>query len=96
MSRYIETSTKLQELVDTFLDEHASETYAPATPEAAIALGHIINLAVRCNPRQSQGIVRRNIVATAMKHHCNVTMTKETDERTQRTFNKIHITGKDS
>jgi hypothetical protein len=33
-------------------------------------------------------------VATALKDYCNVTMTKEYDEQTDREYNKIHITTK--
>lgn len=62
---------------------------------AAKQIGHIINLAVRCCPRGVQGTVRKNIVEAAVKDYCKVWMTKETDERSQRTFNKIHIVAKE-
>lgn len=90
MAYYLQTAEELRKEVKGFL-----ETYSPANEEhakdMARTLGHIVNLAIRCNPRQPQGTVRRNIVATAMKDYCLVTMTRETDEKTSREFNKIHI-----
>jgi len=94
MSRYLETAESLGERVRAFLDLINRVTVPIPTnkePEVAVALGHLINLAVRCNPRQAQGTVRKNIVAVAMRGLCKVTMTKETDEKTGRTYNKIHI-----
>ena len=91
MARYLETATQLSKEIDSFLDTFCEMDGQGIPPQAAVQLGHIVNLAVRCNPRQSQGTVRKNIVATAMKHHCIVTMTKETDEVSGREFNKIHI-----
>lgn len=98
MSRYLETAAKLKDEINAFMQQFVNDIDQMEPQkfmeEAAVALGHIINLAVRCNPRQSQGTVRKNIVATAMKDYCNVSMTRETDERTGREFNKIHIEAK--
>jgi hypothetical protein len=60
--------------------------------QMVVQLGHIINLAIRCSPRGVQHTVRLNIVKEAVGKYCRVTMTEETDERTQRTYHKIHIT----
>ena len=93
MARYLEMAAELRKDVNILLEqvfEHG-DWLPMEKDELATKLGHIINLAVRCNPRQPQGTVRKNIVATAMKDYCKVTMTQETDERTGREYNKIHI-----
>ena len=90
MAYYMEAAGKLKSDVDSFLQFVPIED----VPAAAVALGHIINSAVLCNPRKPHGTVRKNIVVEAMKSYCKVTMTKETDERTGREFNKIHILAK--
>lgn len=96
--RYLETARQLKGEVDTFMERFVGDLDVGDLEgfkrQASVALGHIINLAVRCNPRQSQGTVRKNIVATAMEDHCKVTMTRERDERTGKEFNKIHISAK--
>ncbi len=43
------------------------EKMVSAFDGSPVQLAHIINLAVRCNPRQPQGTVRKNIVAGACK-----------------------------
>lgn len=90
MAHYLETAQQLKELVNQFMEQHGSEL-AEANSKMAVDLGMIINLTVRCNPRQSQGVVRKNIVETAMTSWCTVTMSKEHDTQTQRSFNRIHI-----
>lgn len=89
MARYLETADQLRKEVESFMVAITLEDADMG--QLAVQLGHIINLAVRCNPRQAQGTVRKNIVAKAMMKYCSVTMTKEYDERTDRQFNKIHI-----
>ncbi len=94
MPRYLETAQKLREEVQSFVNNFILVPECETTPDSIVQLAHIINLAVRCSPRGIQGVIRRNIVATAMKDYCNVTMTEEWDESTGRHFNKIHITSK--
>lgn len=91
MSKYLETAEALRKEVKSFIERYITDRMHCDSAEAFVQLGHIINLAVRCNPRQPQGTVRKNIVATAMKDYCRVTMTREEDPKTGRTFNKIHI-----
>lgn len=91
MARYLQVAEQVRSAVDSFLEQFVSEDQRQA---AAIQLGHIVNLSVRCNPRPSQGVVRRNIVAKAMENHCKVAMTKEADEKTGREYNKISILSK--
>jgi len=92
MARYMELSAELSKLVDKFMEQFVDDEFFD---DAGVQMGHIINLAVRCNPRQPQGTVRRNIVGTAMKRFCDVHMSKEFDEKTGREYNKIHIKPKD-
>ena len=100
MARYMETAAQLRKEVESFINLYVKVDSALPTMseelarEAAVKLGHIVNLAVRCNPRQAQGTVRKNIVQEAVKAYCNVTMTREHDEATDREYNKIHITPK--
>ena len=91
MSRYLETSRQLGKEVENLLKLHFDSWSPDDQGAVAVHLGHIINLAVRCNPLQSPCTVRRSIVATAMGRYCNVTMTRELDEKSGREFNKIHI-----
>lgn len=93
MPKYLETANDLRKEIEHFVDAYVL-TPCPDICAATIALGHIVNLAVRCNPRQSQGTVRKNIVAKAMQKYCEVQMTRETDEKTKREYNKIHITSR--
>ena len=90
MASYMERAEDLKELVDQFLVDHVGFGHG----KAAIALGHIVNLAVRCNPRQLQGTVRKNIVAKAMEEYCNVTMSRKLDEISGRAYNLITIVAK--
>jgi len=92
MPLYLERAEDLRGLVKDLMQAIPNRNESHFIP---VTLGHIINLAVRCNPRQPQGTVRKNIVATAMKDYCNVRMTKETDKRTGVTYNKIYITAKE-
>ena len=108
MSRYMETANELRKNVEAFMEAFVEEPLTHEggeqgridpqdrliTAVAAVQLGHIINLAVRCSPRPVQGTVRKNIVAEAMKKYCEVTMTKEYDEKTDNEYNKIHIIAK--
>ena len=94
MPKYLETAADLKKEVDALMYLITSDMEVdPAV--AAKQIGYIINLAVRCSPRGVQGTVRKNIVATAMKDYCRVWITRETDERTGREFNKIHIEPKE-
>lgn len=98
MTRYLETARELQKEVDSFLGLVDWSTQDVSFGLACVQLGHIINLAVRCNPRQPQGTVRKNIVETAMANHCKVSMTKELkdpEEPSKGTYNKIHIVAKE-
>ena len=89
MARYMEIASDLRKEVDSFLNQFIHEEYQQ---EAAVKLSHMINLAVRCAPRPVQSTVRLNIVKEAVGRYCKVTMTEGLDERTQRTYHKIHIT----
>ena len=98
MAKYLETAEDLRKAVNAFLETHCENDGQGISPGAGVELGHIVNLAVltvECNPRQSQGVVRENIVATAMKNHCKVTMTKVMDEKTKREYNRINIVAKE-
>lgn len=102
MARYMETAADLAKEVDSLmkditdlyfgdaldLDDEEAEQNTFAT---ARQIGHIINLAIRACPRGVQHTVRLNIVREAVGKYCKVSMTEEVDERTQRTFHKIHI-----
>lgn len=99
MARYLDTASDLRKEVNSFMEAYVKDNHpmvedSANMKEAAVQLGHIINLAVRCSPRAVQGTVRKNIVATAMGKFCEVAMTQEVDEKTGRNFNKIHITPK--
>ena len=94
MARYMETAADLAKEVNSLLED---ERLIPQSDEAiknivSQKIGHIINLAIRACPRGVQHTVRLNIVREAVGKYCKVTMTEEVDERTQRTFHKIHIT----
>ena len=93
MPRYLETAAKLNERVEDLFAfvESTHPVDGPYEDQLAIMLAHIVNLSVRCNPRQSQGVVRKIIVEIAMGARCNVSMTRETDADTGREFNQIHI-----
>jgi hypothetical protein len=93
MARYLQVAEELRKEVESFMESFL-DVKKPDGP-AAVALGHIINLAVRCNPRQAQGTVRKNIVQTAMRNYCRVTMDRLTDPKTGRSYNKISIASKD-
>ena len=90
MARYMETAADLAKEVEALLAECAvceGEKVGAITQR----VGHIINLAIRACPRGVQHTVRLNIVREAVGKYCRVTMTEEMDERTQRTYHKIHI-----
>lgn len=90
MARYMETAADLAKEVEALLAECAvceSEKVGAITQR----VGHIINLSIRACPRGVQHTVRLNIVREAVGKYCRVTMTEELDERTQRTYHKIHI-----
>jgi len=87
MSRYLHTIEELRKQVETFVEFYSLTD----RKEALVQLGHIVNLAVRCNPRQVQGTVRKNIVQGAMQKYCLVEMFRETDPKTGVEFNKIQI-----
>lgn len=90
---YQERISQLRVEVESFINRLFGEGFDHEN-EAAQVLGYIVNMAVRCNPRQPQHTVRKNIVSGAVGRYCTVWMTEETDERTGKTFNKIHIHGK--
>jgi len=97
MARYLEIAEQLQKKVKQFVESNLLRGNSVCNEVDSVAvedLGHIINLAVRCNPRQSQGVVRENIVKVAMRNYCDVTMTKERDGETGREYNLIHISAK--
>lgn len=85
---YLETAEELRQEVEVYLDTYCGEDQVH---EAAVKIGHIINLAIRACPRGVQHTVRKNIVATAVKDYCRVSMTECTDERTGRSYHKINI-----
>jgi aminoglycoside phosphotransferase len=105
MARYMETADELRKEVESFvkifiegepLTQQVGEEQVPVDPQdrrnvAAQRLGHIVNLAIRACPRGVQHTVRLNIVREAVGRYCKVTMTEETDERTGRSYHKIHI-----
>lgn len=94
MVRYLEVAEQLKEKVNQFVETYlprGTPTMYEIDPIALEALGHIINLAVRCNPRQPQGTVRKNIVAKAMENYCDVYMTRELDDDSGHEYNLIHI-----
>ena len=97
MPRYIETASRLQGEIQTFLDGHFGKD-ADLSPQAmgakchaARQLGYIVNLAVRCAPRSVQSTVRKNIVQIATRGYCNIGMRKATDPVTGKEYNKISI-----
>jgi len=90
MAYYLERAEDLKELVDTFVEEFLDGFDVNKKNDALIQLGYIINLAIRCNPRQPQGTVRRNIIQKAIGDHVVVSMTKEVSERGS-TYNKLHL-----
>lgn len=85
MARYLETARKLHDAIEKFAKR------LNLTNEDIADLGLIANLAVRCCPRACQSTVRRNIIAEAVKGHCNVSMNKVRDEKTGFEFNAISI-----
>ena len=91
MPRYLETADQLRKEVESFLDCFVQYEGFVSRAEAAVQLGHIVNLAVRCSPRGVQHTVRKNIVATAMKKYCRVSMTQVMDETTGSSYYKITI-----
>lgn len=97
MPRYLDVSEDLRKEVNNFLDTFVRPDdlgrFDPQ-PRAAVALGYIINLAIRACPRGVQHTVRKNIVATALKDHCNVSMSECFDEKSGQSYNKIEITSK--
>ena len=93
MTHYMENAKRLQKDIYDFVEEHI--TVDDQFDSAIIALGHIVNSAVLCNPRKPQGTVHKNIVAEAVKGYCNVTMTRETDPESGKEYNKIHISAKE-
>jgi len=86
----METAADLAKEVEGLVDSLEGCNLAPSY--LANKIGHIINLAIRACPRGVQHTVRLNIVREAVGKYCKVTMTEEVDERTQRTYHKIHIT----
>lgn len=107
MARYMETAAKVRKEAEALLvdiehlifravgqEEIDPEAVEEHKRELAKRIGYIVNLAIRACPRGVQGTVRKNIVQEAVKDYCHVTMTRETDERTGREYNKIHITSK--
>ena len=87
---YMQTADELRKEVETLVNALEAGWSVPPV-DIAKQIGHIVNLAVRCAPRAVQGTVRKNIVSKAVEKYCRVTMTRETDERTGREYNKIHI-----
>ena len=107
MARYLEIAGDLRKEVEACLNgvkqliENAIEThpedvtteecFKQPIQDLAVKIGHMINLSIRACPRGVQHTVRLNIVKEAVGRYCRVTMTEEMDERTQRTYHKIHI-----
>lgn len=91
MARYMETAADLAKEVEAFINGMHYDYTESELKSIAGKLGHIINLAIRACPRGVQHTVRLNIVREAVGKYCRVTMTEELDERTQRTYHKIHI-----
>lgn len=92
MARYLETARELGKDVESLIEYLTLPE--PDMEQVAVKIAHIVNLSVRCSPRGVQGTVRKNIVQEAVRKYCRVSMTKETDERTGRSYNKIHISPK--
>lgn len=90
MARYMEVAGDLAKEVESLLAEIG--VCDEKTGVITAKIGHIINLAIRACPRGVQHTVRLNIVKEAVGKYCRVTMTEEVDERTGKTYNKIHIT----
>lgn len=97
MPKYLDVSEDLRTEVNNFLNAFIRPDDLGRfddRPRAAVALGYIINLAIRACPRGVQHTVRKNIVATAVKDYCNVAMHECFDEKSGRSYNKIEITSK--
>jgi hypothetical protein len=91
---YLQTAEELRKAIVSFMNflDGAEDSEKKA---AAVELGHIVNLAVRCSPRPVQGTCRKNIVSAAVRDYCRVSMTREVDPKTGKEFNKIHIEAKE-
>lgn len=103
MPRYMETAEELRSEVNQFLrivESYMVDAGLPsdsvqgALTEAAVHMGRIVNLAVRCSPRAVQHTVRKNIVQKAVRDYCRVGMAEVVDSETGRTFHKIDIVPK--
>lgn len=96
MARYMETAAELRKEVQSLMEDNhlIPQKDEPLKQVVAQKIAHIINLAIRSCPRGVMGTVRKNIVQEAVRDYCRVSMTKETDERTGREYNKIHISPK--
>lgn len=90
MARYMQIASDMRGKVDVLAKR------LNMSNDDVADLAYIINLAVRACPRAVQSTVRGNIVGTAVKDYCDVAMTKETDKKTGRQFNKIVIRAKGS
>jgi hypothetical protein len=103
MARYMETADDLRKEVESFVEGNLLQLHpgledgdpcgrdSELINQMVCQIGHMINLAIRACPRGVQHTVRLNIVREAVGRYCKVTMTEETDERTGRSYHKIHI-----
>lgn len=91
MARYMEIASDLRKEIEGIME--LVPVTCPECDRMSIAqkIGYAVNLAVRCAPRPVQSTVRYNIVREAVGKWCKVSMTEEVDERTQKTYHKIHI-----
>ena len=88
MARYLETAKEAKLIADQLIDE------CHLDPDQIVALGHLINLVVRCSPRAVQHTVRERIVSTILKDHARVSMEEKVDTQTARVYNVIRIVPK--
>lgn len=87
---YLKNVEELRQKVEEFMDKLPPEQRG----ELAVDLGYIISKSVLCNPRKPQGTVRLNIVQGATQKYTVCRMTRETDPRTQREYNQLHISAR--
>ena len=88
MAKYLEFARELRNSVDVFLGMWVDESDRNV---AAVALGHIINSAVLCNPRKPQHTVRKNIVETAMEGQAVFVSMKEETSENGYTYHKLSV-----
>ena len=90
MARHLKTAEEaaeeLRKAVNAFLETHCENDGQGVSPDGVVELGHIVGLAVRCNPHYPHEVLQ--LIATAMKDHCEVTLVRDRD------YNRINIVAK--